>query len=154
MKKITSFTVDHNALDVGVYISRIDDNITTYDMRFIKPNTPPFLPNPVMHTIEHLFATYSRNSFLSNKVVYFGPMGCRTGFYFLVKDMDESIALDLIKTTIKQCMEHKGDIPGNTAIECGNYLEHDVPGAMDALAKYYDVIKDYTVKQLDYNYGR
>ncbi len=152
MKKITSFTVDHNTLDVGVYISRIDDNITTYDMRFIKPNTPPFLPNPVMHTIEHLFATYSRNSFLSNKVVYFGPMGCRTGFYFLVKDMNESVALDLIKTTIKQCLEHKGDIPGNTAIECGNYLEHDVPGAMEALAKYYDIIKDYTVKQLDYNY--
>ena len=101
MKKITSFTVDHNTLEPGVYISRIDGDITTYDMRFIKPNTPPFLPNPVMHTIEHLFATYSRNSVLADKVIYFGPMGCRTGFYFLVKDMNEKIALQLIKDTVK-----------------------------------------------------
>lgn len=154
MKKITSFTVDHNTLEPGVYISRIDGDITTYDMRFIKPNTPPFLPNPVMHTIEHLFATYSRNSVLADKVIYFGPMGCRTGFYFLVKDMNEKIALQLIKDTVKLCMEHKGDIPGNTAIECGNYLEHDVPNAMKALEAYYKRIENYTVEQLDYNYKR
>lgn len=154
MEKITSFTVDHNTLETGVYISRIDDNITTFDMRFIKPNTPPFLPNPVMHTIEHLFATYSRNSNYSDKVVYFGPMGCRTGFYFLVKDMDNDTALQLIKDTIRQCMEHTGDIPGNTAIECGNYLEHDVPGAMKALNDYYNTIKNYKTCQLDYNYNK
>ena len=152
MKKITSFTVDHNTLEVGVYISRIDGDITTYDMRFIKPNTPPFLPNPVMHTIEHLFATYSRNSEYADNVIYFGPMGCRTGFYFLVKDLDNQTALDLIKETIKKCIDHKGDIPGNTAIECGNYLEHDVEGANKALKKYFEVIKDYKVEQLDYNY--
>ena len=152
MKKITSFTVDHNTLEVGVYISRIDGDITTYDMRFIKPNTPPFLPNPVMHTIEHLFATYSRNSEYADNVIYFGPMGCRTGFYFLVKDLDNQTALDLIKETIKKCIDHKGDIPGNTAIECGNYLEHDVEGANKALKKYFDTIKDYKVEQLDYNY--
>ena len=152
MKKITSFTVDHNTLEVGVYISRIDGDITTYDMRFIKPNTPPFLPNPVMHTIEHLFATYSRNSEYADNVIYFGPMGCRTGFYFLVKDLDNQTALDLIKKTLKKCIDHKGDIPGNTAIECGNYLEHDVEGANEALKKYFDTIKDYKVEQLDYNY--
>ena len=152
MKKITSFTVDHNTLEKGIYISRIDGDITTYDMRFIKPNTPPFLPNPVMHTIEHLFATYSRNSEYADNVIYFGPMGCRTGFYFLVKDLDNQTALDLIKETIKKCIDHKGDIPGNTAIECGNYLEHDVEGANEALKKYFEVIKDYKVEQLDYNY--
>lgn len=152
MKKITSFTVDHNTLEVGVYISRIDGDITTYDMRFIKPNTPPFLPNPVMHTIEHLFATYSRNSEYADNVIYFGPMGCRTGFYFLVKDLDNQTALDLIKETLKKCIDHHGDIPGNTAIECGNYLEHDVEGANEALKKYFEVIKDYKVEQLDYNY--
>ena len=152
MKKITSFTVDHNTLEVGVYISRIDGDITTYDMRFIKPNTPPFLPNPVMHTIEHLFATYSRNSKYADNVIYFGPMGCRTGFYFLVKDLDNQTALDLIKETLKKCIDHHGDIPGNTAIECGNYLEHDVEGANEALKKYFEVIKDYKVEQLDYNY--
>ena len=152
MKKITSFTVDHNTLEKGIYISRIDGDITTYDMRFIKPNTPPFLPNPVMHTIEHLFATYSRNSEYADNVIYFGPMGCRTGFYFLVKDLDNQTALDLIKETLKKCIDHKGDIPGNTAIECGNYLEHDVEGANKALKKYFEVIKDYKVEQLDYNY--
>ena len=152
MKKITSFTVDHNTLEKGIYISRIDGDITTYDMRFIKPNTPPFLPNPVMHTIEHLFATYSRNSEYADNVIYFGPMGCRTGFYFLVKDLDNQTALDLIKETIKKCIDHHGDIPGNTAIECGNYLEHDVEGANEALKKYFEVIKDYKVEQLDYNY--
>ena len=154
MEKITSFTVDHNTLEKGVYISRIDDNITTFDMRFIKPNTPPFLPNPVLHTIEHLFATYSRNSSFSDNVVYFGPMGCRTGFYFLVKDMNNDSALQLIKDTIRQCMEHTGDIPGNTAIECGNYLEHDVPAAMEALKDYYNIIRDYKICQLDYNYNK
>lgn len=152
MKKITSFTVDHNTLEKGIYISRIDGDITTYDMRFIKPNTPPFLPNPVMHTIEHLFATYSRNSEYADNVIYFGPMGCRTGFYFLVKDLDNQTALDLIKETLKKCIDHHGDIPGNTAIECGNYLEHDVEGANEALKKYFDTIKDYKVEQLDYNY--
>ena len=152
MKKITSFTVDHNTLEKGIYISRIDGDITTYDMRFIKPNTPPFLPNPVMHTIEHLFATYSRNSEYADNVIYFGPMGCRTGFYFLVKDLDNQTALDLIKETLKKCIDHHGDIPVNTAIECGNYLEHDVEGANKALKKYFDTIKDYKVEQLDYNY--
>ena len=95
MKKIASFTINHNTLMPGVYISRIDGDITTYDMRFVKPNTPPYLPNPVMHTIEHLFATYARNSKFADNVIYFGPMGCRTGFYFLVRDMSEEDALQL-----------------------------------------------------------
>ncbi|MGN1130935.1 MAG: S-ribosylhomocysteine lyase [Ruminococcus sp.] len=152
MKKITSFTVDHNTLDKGLYISRIDGDITTFDMRFIKPNTPPFLPNPVMHTIEHLFATYSRNSKYADNVIYFGPMGCRTGFYFLVRNLDNQTAIDLIKETLEKCIDHKGDIPGNTAIECGNYLEHDVEGANEALKSYYNIVKDYKIEQLDYNF--
>ena len=180
MKKIASFTINHNTLMPGVYISRIDGDITTYDMRFVKPNTPPYLPNPVMHTIEHLFATYARTSkFADNEpgmitadfltivllggtflriheayiaqVIYFGPMGCRTGFYFLVRDMSNEDALQLIKDTIKQCAEHKGEIPGTTAIECGNYLEHDLDGALKELNKYYSLLKDYTVDNLQYN---
>lgn len=151
MKKIASFTDNHDTLMPGVYVSRIDGDITTYDMRFIKPNTPPFLPNPVMHTIEHLFATYARNSRYANNVIYFGPMGCRTGFYFLVRDMSEQGALDLIKETVKKCAEHTGDIPGNTAAECGNYKEHDLEGAKKALNEYYDKLKNYTVDNLKYN---
>ena len=151
MKKIASFTVNHDTLMPGVYVSRIDGDITTYDMRFIKPNTPPFLPNPVMHTIEHLFATYARNSRYADNIIYFGPMGCRTGFYFLVRDMSEQEALDLIKETVKKCAEHTGDIPGNTAAECGNYKEHDLEGAKKALNEYYDKLKNYTVDNLKYN---
>ena len=151
MKKIASFTVNHDTLMPGVYVSRIDGDITTYDMRFIKPNTPPFLPNPVMHTIEHLFATYARNSRYADNVIYFGPMGCRTGFYFLVRDMSEQEALDLIKETVKKCAEHTGDIPGNTAAECGNYKEHDLEGAKKALNEYYDKLKNHTVDNLKYN---
>lgn len=153
MNKIESFKVNHNLLEPGVYISRIDGDITTFDMRFIKPNTPPYLPNPVMHTIEHLFATYSRNSDYAEKVIYFGPMGCRTGFYFLVRDMDNETALQLIKDVLLKCIEHKGDIPGNTKEECGNYLEHDVEGANEALVKYYNLLKDKTTDNLQYNFG-
>ena len=96
MERLASLHVNHATLEPGVYVSRIDFDITTYDMRFIKPNTPPFLPNPVKHTIEHLFATYSRNSKYADKVIYFGPMGCRTGFYFLERDMSQEDALELI----------------------------------------------------------
>ena len=148
MKKIASFTINHNTLNPGVYVSRIDGDITTYDMRFIKPNTPPFLPNPVMHTIEHLFATYARNSKYADNVIYFGPMGCRTGFYFLVT---EEQALELIKGTIKKCSEHDGEIPGTTAVECGNYKEHDKEGAKIALKEYYNLLKDYKAENLKYN---
>ena len=112
MKRIASFTVNHNTLNPGVYISRIDGDITTYDMRFVKPNTPPFLPNPVMHTIEHLFATYARNSEFADNVIYFGPMGCRTGFYFLTKDLPHESALKIIKDAFKFIADFSGEIPG------------------------------------------
>ncbi len=151
MERIASFQVNHDTLEPGVYVSRIDGDITTYDMRFIKPNTPPFLPNPVMHTIEHLFATYARNSEFADRVIYFGPMGCRTGFYFLVRDMSQDDALALIKEIVLKCKNHTGEIPGNTAAECGNYKEHNFEGAIKALNKYYDKLKDLTVDNLKYN---
>ena len=85
MEKIASFQVDHTRLLPGMYISRIDDDVATYDIRFIKPNTPPFMPVAAMHTIEHLFATYARSSAWGKGIVYVGPMGCRTGFYLLTR---------------------------------------------------------------------
>ena len=98
MKKIASFTVDHNKLEKGIYISRIDGDITTFDLRFVKPNTPPFLEPYAMHTIEHLFATYARNSEYSDNVIYFGPMGCRTGFYLLLAgDYESKDIIELLK---------------------------------------------------------
>lgn len=150
LTRIASFNVDHNTLERGVYISRIDGDIITYDMRFVKPNTPPFLPSAVMHTIEHLFATYARNSAHANNVIYFGPMGCRTGFYFLLRNTDKAVALELIKELVQKCMLHSGAIPGQSAIECGNYLEMDFDGAITALQEYYNVIKDKKVTNLDY----
>lgn len=151
MEKIASFTVNHNTLNPGVYVSRIDGDITTFDMRFVKPNTPPFLPSPVMHTIEHLFATYARNSEYAENIIYFGPMGCRTGFYFLIRNLSLQQSLDLIKNTVEKCSKHSGEIPGNTAIECGNYKEHDLEGAIIALKEYYKLLNDYKIDNLQYN---
>lgn len=152
MKKIASFTVDHDILIPGVYISRIDSDIITYDLRFIKPNTPPFLEPYAMHTIEHLFATYARNSEYADNVIYFGPMGCMTGFYFLTRDLSHEQALSLIKEIVQKCRDHQGEIPGNSKVECGNYKAHDIIGAHNALCKYFDDIKDWTVDMLNYDY--
>lgn len=130
MKRISSFNVNHNKLEKGMYISRIDGDVVTYDIRMKKPNGGDYLENAAMHTIEHLFATYARNTEFSDKIVYVGPMGCRTGFYFLVRDsMTHEEALNVFRESMKFVMGFEGDIPGSTAIECGNYLEHDLKGA-------------------------
>jgi len=144
MKKIESFKVDHNKLKRGVYLSRVDDNIKTLDLRFREPNVPPFLENAVMHSIEHLFATIARNSEFSKNIVYFGPMGCRTGFYFLIKDMSNKDALNLTKNIILKISEYNGELPGNTAIECGNYKEHNLDGAIEEAKSYYEIIKNWS----------
>ena len=156
MNKIASFTVNHLTLLPGIYVSRKDkigeEVITTFDIRMTAPNREPVINTAEIHTMEHLGATFLRNhKDWAEKVIYFGPMGCRTGFYFLVRDMSNEDALQLIKDTIKQCAEHKGEIPGTTAIECGNYLEHDLDGALKELNKYYSLLKDYTVDNLQYN---
>lgn len=150
MKKIASFTVDHTKLKEGIYLSRVDGDIDTFDLRFIKPNTPPFLPGPAMHTIEHLFATYARNSEYADKVIYFGPMGCRTGFYFLTRGLTREQSVWLIKDVVNKLCEFDGEIPGNSEVECGNYKEHDLEGAKEALLKYAAVIKDWTAEDIFY----
>lgn len=150
MKKIASFTINHDTLNPGVYISRIDGDITTYDMRFVKPNTPPFLPNPVMHTIEHLFATYARNSKYADKVIYFGPMGCRTGFYFLTTGMTHGEALKLTQDALEFISVFEGDVPGVSAVECGNYLDHDLEGAKKEAAAQKEVLKNWTTADMIY----
>lgn len=150
MKRIASFTVNHNVLQPGVYVSRIDDDIITYDLRFKKPNSDDYLSNLSMHTIEHLFATYSRNSKYQDNVVYFGPMGCRTGFYFLLRGVDKQDALNLIKETMQFISSYNDEIPGCTAIECGNYLEHDLECAKKDATQYLGVIKSWTVENMEY----
>ena len=150
MKKIASFEVDHTKLLPGVYISRVDYDIVTYDIRVKRPNADDFLPVPSTHTIEHLFATYARNCEVKEKVIYFGPMGCRTGFYFLLKDTDHKTAVKVIKDAFRFIADFNGEIPGTTAIECGNYLEHDLDGAKKIATEYLQILENVTEKTLNY----
>lgn len=151
LNKITSFQVDHDVLEKGIYISRIDGDIITYDLRFVKPNVGPYLENDGLHTFEHLFATYVRNTHYSDMIIYFGPMGCRTGFYFIVKDkLDHNKVIELIKETCEFIKDFQGEIPGSKKAECGNYLDHDLIKANKYAKEYLEVIKNYTVDKLYY----
>ena len=151
MKKIASFCVNHDKLLPGIYLSRVDGDVVTYDIRLVKPNCPPYLPNPVMHTIEHLFATFARNSQYGERVVYCGPMGCRTGFYFLVSGMEHREVIALIQEIFQKIADFEGEIPGaSCSAECGNYREHDLPGAKAWAAGFLPVIAGWTPGQLKY----
>ena len=151
MKRIASFEVDHTTLTPGLHLSRADGDVTTYDLRFVRPNTPPFLPNAVMHTIEHLFATYVRNSTLSEGVIYFGPMGCRTGFYFLTRGLSHRQVIGLTREALAFIAAFEGEIPGTTAAECGNYREHDLEGARRAAAGMAALLADWKEEALSYS---
>lgn len=150
MKKIASFTVDHRKITEGVYISRMDGDVVTYDLRMRKPNTGDVLSNEAMHSLEHLFATLVRNSSLSDKVIYFGPMGCQTGFYLLMRNENHQENLDLIKDVLIEIKNYQGEMPGNSEIECGNYRTLDLSLALKTADDYYEKIKDWTVEKLQY----
>ena len=152
MRKITSFCVAHDVLLKGMYISRVDGDVITYDLRMVTPNQPPYLDQKGLHTFEHLFATYVRNSQYSDQIIYVGPMGCRTGFYFLTRDsLSHADAIALIQETMGFISTFEGDIPGaQESKECGAYREHDLQSAKEMASAYFDVIKDYQVSQLDY----
>ena len=151
MNKIASFTVNHDKLQKGMYISRRDGDVTTYDIRMKKPNGGDYLTNGAMHTIEHLFATYARNSAVSNHVIYVGPMGCRTGFYLLLRDaVGEEGALSLVQEAFAFIAGFSGEIPGSTKVECGNYKEHDLPGAKAVAADMAAVLADWTADKMIY----
>ncbi len=149
MKKIASFEVDHTKLEKGLYISRIDDDIVTYDIRMVKPNTPPFLENSAIHTIEHIFATFARNEYPKN-IVYFGPMGCRTGFYLLTKDLSHNEVISLVKKAMKFIYTFEGDIPGVSEQECGNYLEHDLDKAKVYANNMCNILNNWNEDKLNY----
>ncbi len=150
MKKIASFTVDHRKICEGVYISRMDEDVVTYDLRMRKPNTGELLDNATMHSLEHLFATMVRNSSLAGQVIYFGPMGCQTGFYLLMRNENHQENLDLIKDVLQDIMNYNGEMPGNSEIECGNYRNLDVTLAKDEAKSYYGKIQDWTVEKMRY----
>lgn len=152
MQKIASFTVNHNKLEKGMYVSRTDGDIVTYDIRMKKPNGGDYLTNAAMHTIEHLFATYARNSEWANEVIYVGPMGCRTGFYLLMRDsVSKAQALQLVKNSMTFIAEFNGDIPGVSSIECGNYLEHNLEAAKAVAADMVNILYKYSEELMEYN---
>lgn len=151
MKTIASFQVNHDLLDKGMYISRIDGDVVTYDIRMKKPNGGDYLSNASLHTFEHLFATYARNSELSDEVVYVGPMGCRTGFYILIRDSVPYVqAIELVKSSFEYILNFNGEIPGSSRQECGNYREHDLQGAKETAADMLKVLEEWKITDLSY----
>ncbi len=139
MEKIKSFMIDHDVHSKGLYLGGVSNNIFTYDLRFTTPNGGVYMDCAAMHTIEHLFATVVRNSDLRDKVVYFGPMGCRTGFYLLMMGVEKEATAQLVVDCFKKCLQLT-EIPGNSRKECGNYLEHDLCGAVKLISEYLDII--------------
>ena len=150
MEKIPSFTIDHNKLIPGVYVSRTDsvggDTVTTFDLRFTKPNREPVMNTGTAHAIEHLAATFMRNDAeMKDLIVYFGPMGCRTGFYLLMKgNLTPKDLYRLLKETMEFICEFEGEIPGADPKDCGNYSDMDLDGAKAYAKKFLDeVISDF-----------
>lgn len=140
VRRISSFSVDHDLIDEGIYISRIDGDITTYDMRTRKPNMGDYMDNITMHSMEHMFATYVRNSKIGGDVIYFGPMGCRTGFYLLVRNADNAQVLDVVLEVLSKIAFEADVMFGASRVECGNYLELDLDSAKREAKRYLDAL--------------
>lgn len=152
MERIASFQVDHNKLLPGMYLSRRDGEVVTFDLRFKKPNTGDLLTNAEMHSVEHIIATLLRNGRARDAVIYFGPMGCQTGFYFLFdgRQLSDAGAVELVKETFAAGAAFEGEMPGKSAIECGNYINLEVSLAREQCAYYSGLIRDWTVEKLAY----
>lgn len=151
MKTIASFTINHDLLDVGMYTSRVDDDVVTYDVRMKKPNAGEYLEDSGLHTFEHLFATFARNSEYSDSVVYVGPMGCRTGFYFLVRNsISPEKAINIVYDAFCFVADFDGTIPGSERKECGNYVAHDLVAAKKYAKDMLPILRDWTVEKLVY----
>lgn len=151
MQKIASFTIDHTILPKGMYLSRTDADTVTYDIRTRRPNVEEVMQNGAIHTLEHLFATYVRNSEHTNEIIYFGPMGCRTGFYFITTDkLSKTQAIELTKNALRFCADFEGEVPGVSAEECGNYRDHDLVTAKKEAALMCEVLENWSEEKLTY----
>lgn len=139
MDKIPSFSKNHDLLQPGLHSCGISHGVSTWDLRFKKPNQGDYLSPASLHTIEHLLATVLRNSERKDDIIYFGPMGCRTGFYLLTVNLDKSEVGSLLKSCIETALG-LGFVPGAEREECGNYLEHDLDGAKEELKKYSEIL--------------
>ena len=134
--RITSFSINHDVLLPGLYVSRMDGDVTTYDMRTRRPNTGDLMDNSTMHSLEHMFATYIRNGDLKDSVVYFGPMGCQTGFYLLVRNADNAEVLRQVRLTLMKILAHEGPVFGASSRECGNYRNLSLTAAKTEAKRY------------------
>ena len=151
MQTIQSFTVNHDKLKPGMYLSRIDGDCVTYDIRMVTPNAGIYLENDGLHTLEHLFATYVRNTPFSDRIIYVGPMGCRTGFYFITRDsVSKEDAIRLVQETCAFILSFEGEIPGSKRWECGNYLDHSLPKAKAYAENLEKTLAGWTPEQMRY----
>ena len=151
IKKIASFTVNHDVLTKGMYVSRVDGDVITYDIRMKKPNGGDYFQMAAAHTLEHLFATYARNSKHGDTIVYVGPMGCRTGFYLLTRDtLSYKEAIALVQESMAFVRDFEGEIPGSKKEECGNYLDHDLAGAKALGKEMAAILQGWTEENLKY----
>ena len=139
MERIKSFTINHNVLMPGFYVSREDGDIITYDLRTRRPNMGDYMSNSTMHSVEHMFATIVRNSDIADDVVYFGPMGCQTGFYLVVKNQEPKKVFDVTKNVLEKIIAYDGPVFGASAIECGHYENLDLEEAHVECKKYLEV---------------
>lgn len=149
-KRIASFSVDHDLIDEGIYISRIDGDITTFDLRTRKPNRGDYIDDITMHSVEHMLATYLRNSPKGENIIYFGPMGCRTGFYLLTRNLAPETVLKELKDALINTINHKGEIFGNNRKECGNYKALDLEKAKEECRRYLKILEEK--ENIDFKY--
>ncbi len=150
MERIASFTVDHDLLTPGIYVSRRDGDITTYDLRTRTPNAGDYMDNRTMHSVEHMFATFIRNSEIRGAVVYFGPMGCQTGFYLLTRGVPDERVLEVTKDVLRRIVAYEGPVFGASRKECGHYENLDLGDAKRECARYLAVLES---KNNDFRYA-
>lgn len=155
MKRITSFSVDHDYIVPGFYVSRRDGDINTYDLRTRRPNCDSYMDNLTMHSVEHMLATFLRNSEYADRVIYFGPMGCQTGFYLLMRDTSDSEAYALTKKVLRQTIDHDGEMFGAERKECGNYKNLDLASAKAECSAYLTALEmREEMKGEDFSYDK
>jgi len=151
IKKIASFSADHDIITAGMYISRIDGDVITYDLRTRKPNGGDYMDTLTIHSVEHMLATFMRNGEIGSEVVYFGPMGCRTGFYLLVRDsISPAEVREALIRALERTVAHEGEMFGASRKECGNYRELSLDAAKKECAYYLGVLKNKPQKTFEY----
>ena len=149
INRIASFSVNHDFITPNIYVSRIDGDVTTYDLRTRRPNLGDYMDNLTMHSVEHMFATYVRASKMADRVIYFGPMGCQTGFYLLVRNADNAETLSVVKEVLSKIINHDGEMFGAVKKECGNYQNLDLAVAKRECKRYLDILES---KENDFMY--